>query len=209
VTAAGLAGLPWRATLAEAPARWLAPLLVLLVALGMLFTDTAREKAKAHFPPDTTVAQTFEHDPRFVLWNHTAARIAQRPWTGFGFGKSILENDLRGELHDPLLIHAHNILIGQWLQTGAIGVAAFTALLMAIGWRYLRFYRAQSDTLALLGLLGLTLLAGFLVKNLTDDFLVRSNAKEFWALNALILGWGTRQERAASGAPGVVSATRS
>jgi O-antigen ligase len=208
-TAAGLAGLRWRATLAQAPARWLAPLLVLLVALGMLFTDAAREKAKVYFPPDTTVAQTFEHDPRLVLWNHTVARIAERPWTGFGFGKSILENDLRGELHDPLLIHAHNIFIGQWLQTGAIGVAAFTALLMAIGWRYLRFYRAQSDTLALLGLLGLTLLAGFLVKNLTDDFLVRSNAKEFWALNALILGWGMRQERAASGAPGVGSATRS
>jgi O-antigen ligase len=208
-TAAGLAGFRWRATLAQAPARWLAPLLVLLVALGMLFTDAAREKAKAHFPPDTTVAQTFEHDPRLVLWNHTVARIAERPWTGFGFGKSILENDLRGELHDPLLIHAHNIFIAQWLQTGVVGVAAFTALLMAIGWRYLRFYRAQSDTLALLGLLGLTLLAGFVVKNLTDDFLVRSNAKEFWALNALILGWGTRQERAARGAMGVVSPANS
>jgi O-antigen ligase len=209
-TAAGLAGFRWRATLAQAPARWLAPLLVLLVALGMLFTDAAREKAKAHFPPETTVAQTFEHDPRLVLWNHTVARIAERPWIGYGFGKAILENDLRGKLHDPLLIHAHNIFIGQWLQTGLIGMGAFSALLMALGWRYLRFYRSRSDTLALLGLLGLTLLAGFLVKNLTDDFLVRSNAKEFWALNALILGWGLRQERAArGGATTVVSAAGS
>ncbi len=196
-SAAALAGFRWRTTLAQAPARWLAPTLVLLIALAVLFTDAAREKAKSYFPPDTTVAQTFEHDPRLILWNHTVARIAERPWTGFGFGKAILENDLRGELHDPLLGHAHNIFIGQWLQTGVVGVAAFAALLMAIGWRYLRFYRAQSDTLALLGVLGLTLLAGFLVKNLTDDFLVRSNAKEFWALNALILGRGMRHERAA------------
>jgi O-antigen ligase len=196
-TAAGLAGFRWRATLARAPARWLAPLLVLLVALGVLFADAAREKAKAYFPPDTTVAQTIEHDPRLVLWNRTAARIAERPWTGYGFGKAILEKELRGELHDPLLAHAHNVFVSQWLQTGAIGFGLFVALLLAIAWRYVRFYRAKSDTLAFLGVLGLTLVVGFLVKNLTDDFLTRSNAKEFWALNAILLGWGVRQERAA------------
>jgi O-antigen ligase len=202
-TAAGLAGFRWRATIAQAPARWLAPLLVLLVALGVLFADAAREKAKTYFPPDTTVAETIEHDPRLVLWNRTAARIAERPWTGFGFGKAILESELRGELHSPLLAHAHNVFVSQWLQTGAVGFAAFVALLAAIAWRYLRFYRADSDALAILGVLGLTLMAGFLVKNLTDDFLVRSNAKEFWALNAIILGWGTRLARAApAGAAG-------
>jgi O-antigen ligase len=196
-TAAGLAGFRWRTTLARAPARWAAPLLLLLVALGVLFTDAARQKAQTYFPPETTVAQTIEHDPRLVLWNRTAARIAERPWTGYGFGKAILEHELRWELRDPLLAHAHNVFVSQWLQTGAVGFVLFVALLAAIAWRYLRFYRAQSDVLAFLGLLGVALLVGFVVKNLTDDFLVRSNAKEFWALNAAILGWGIRVERAA------------
>jgi O-antigen ligase len=195
-TAAGLAGWRWRATLARAPARWLAPLVVLLVVLGFLFADAAREKAKVYFPPDTTIAQTIEHDPRIVLWNRTAARIAERPWTGFGFGKAILENELRGELQDPLLAHAHNVFVSLWLQTGAVGFGLFVALLAAVAARYVRFYRAGSDTLAVLGVLGLALLVGFLVKNLTDDFLTRSNAKEFWALNAIVLGWGARLERA-------------
>ena len=56
--------------------------------------------------------------------------------------------------------------------------------------------RARDDALALIGLIGLALLVGFLVKNLTDDFLVRSNAKEFWALCAMLLGYGVRLERA-------------
>ena len=43
---------------------------------------------------------------------------------------------------------------------------------------------------------GLAMLVGFLVKNLTDDFLIRSNAKEFWALCAMLLGYGARLERA-------------
>jgi len=35
-------------------------------------------------------------------------------------------------------------------------------------------------------------MTGFVVKNLTDDFLFRSNAKEFWAMIAILLGLGTR-----------------
>jgi O-antigen ligase len=196
-TAATLAAHRWRAALARAPGRWLAPLAVLLVVLGLLFADAAREKAMTHFPRDTTVAQSLEHDPRIALWNRTAARIAERPWTGYGFGSAILREELRGELGNPLLVHAHNLFVNQWLQTGAVGLALFVALLAAVAWRYLRFYRAPSDTLAFLGVLGLALLVGFIVKNLTDDFLTRSNAKEFWALNAAILGWGIRLERAA------------
>jgi O-antigen ligase len=195
-TAAVLAGLRWRAAVLRAPVRWLAPVAMLLVALAVLFADAAREKARVHFPPDTSVVETIERDPRLQLWNRTAALIAERPWTGYGFGKEVLRQELRNTLGDPTLSHAHNIFISQWLQTGAVGLALLVALLGAIGWRYVRFCRSTSDTLALLGVVGLSLLAGFIVKNLTDDFLIRSNGRLFWALNAAILGWGIRQERA-------------
>jgi O-antigen ligase len=195
-TAAVLAGLRWRAAFLRAPVRWLAPLAVLLVALAVLFADAAREKARVHFPPDTSVVETIERDPRLPLWNRTASLIAERPWTGYGFGKGMLRQELRGSLGDTTLSHAHNVFISQWLQTGAVGLALLVALLGAIGWRYVRFCRSASDSLALLGIVGLSLLAGFIVKNLTDDFLVRSNGRLFWALNAVILGWGIRQERA-------------
>ncbi len=195
-TAAALWVLRWRATIARAPLRLLAPLLVLFLVLALLFADAARERARADFPPDTSVAQTFAEDPRLALWDLTAARIRARPWTGYGFGKSILEDELRAVLHDPTLSHAHNVFVSQWLQIGALGLGAFIALLAALAWRFVGFFRARDDMLALIGLIGLAMLVGFVVKNLTDDFLFRSNAKEFWAFCALLLGYGVRRERA-------------
>jgi O-antigen ligase len=188
-----LAALRWRAVLSRAPLRWLAPLVALLVVIGLLFAQTARERARAHFPPQTSVAQTFAGDPRLQLWEETLERIQARPWTGYGFGKSILAQELKSDLHDPMLSHAHNVFMSQWLQSGAVGLGAFVALLGALLWRYAQFLRSRDDSLALLGLIGIGLLVGFLVKNLTDDFLFRSNGKEFWALNAAVLGLGMRR----------------
>jgi len=193
-TASSLAAMRWHLALRRAPVRWLAPLLALLVVLGLLFAQTARDKATAHFPPHTSVAETFARDPRLQLWDRTSDLIAQRPWAGYGFGKSILADELREDLHLPELSHAHNVFMSQWLQTGAIGLAAFVALLAALTARYVRFLRSPDDALAFLGVIGLALVAGFVVKNLTDDFLFRSNGKEFWALNAALLGFGVRRQ---------------
>ncbi len=197
----GLGALHWRTALTT-PARWLLPLmLVLVVTIGALFTDAAREKAEVFFPPDTPIARTLEEDPRLALWEHMVAHIRVRPWTGFGFGRAILASELRSELGDPLLWHAHNMFGSQWLQTGAIGLALFLAVLGGLVWRYVRFFRASEDALAIVGIIGLALLAGFVLKNLTDDFLFRANAKQFFAFNALLIGWGTRLERSGSRTP--------
>ena len=109
-------------------------------------------------------------------------RIRERPWLGFGFGKSILREELRGSLGNPLLAHAHNLFVSQWVQTGAIGVLTLLGLLAALAWRYGSFCavrRRHAGGSSASG--GLTLLAAFVVKNLTDDFLVRPTSKEFWA----------------------------
>jgi hypothetical protein len=65
-------------------------------------------------------------------------------------------------------------------------------MLSAIAVNFVRYVRSRDDALAFLGIVGLALLAGFVVKNLTDDFLFRSNAKELWALLAIVTGTGTR-----------------
>jgi len=100
-----------------------------------------------------------------------------------------------------MLAHAHNLFVSQWLQTGAIGVLAMCAMLIALGWRYVAFLRADDGTLAAVGLTGLAMLAMFLTKNLTDDFMIRPTSKEFWALSALLVGYGIRRERSAALAP--------
>jgi O-antigen ligase len=179
----------------RAPRRWTAILIALLIVVGVLFVDAAMRRAKSDHGEAATVAQAIADDPRFALWQHTFERIRERPWTGFGYGKSILRSELSGELGDPMLAHAHNLFVSQWLQTGAIGVATLVALLAALAWRYAVFMRASDGTLAAIGLAGLVVLVAFVVKNLTDDFMMRPTSKEFWAINALLIGYGIRRAR--------------
>ncbi len=201
LTVASMAAWRWRVRLRRAPWRWLAVLALLLAILAALFVDAVGHRARSDFAPNTSVSRTFTDDPRLTLWQHTFQRIGERPWLGYGYGKSILREELRAELGDPLLAHAHNLFVSQWLQTGAIGVATLVALLGTIAWQYLRFLRMDDATVATVGLVGLALLVSFLVKNLTDDFLVRPNSKEFWAFNAMLIGWGIRRARAIDATP--------
>jgi O-antigen ligase len=188
------AALRWPQTFTRTPLRWSVPLAVLLVVLALAFTDVLEERAE-RVAPTGGVAVSIERDPRLDLWEHVMQRIAVRPMTGYGFGRRILAGPLAAELHDPLLAHAHNVFVSQWLQTGLVGMLAFTAFIGALALRYLRFLRSRDDTLAFVGVAGLALIVGFVAKDLTDDFLFRSNAKELWAMTAMLLGYGVRRER--------------
>jgi len=191
-TAAIASAVRWPQTFMRSPWRWLAPVAALLVILGYAFADAAKERAESDFPPNTSVGATIKADPRFRLWNQLSDRIGDRPWQGYGFGRRIQAEEIAGELADLQLTHAHNLFASQWLQTGAVGLALFVAMLAAIATTFVRYVRARDDVVAFLGVVGLSLLAGFVVKNFTDDFLFRSNAKEFWAMLAMLVGLGTR-----------------
>ena len=188
------AALRWPQTFVRTPLRWLAPLAVLLIVLGLAFADVLEDRADLASHGD--VAISLERDPRLALWEHLAEHIEARPLTGYGFGRRILASQLVAETGNPLLAHAHNVFVSQWLQTGAVGMIAFAAFLAALGYRYVRFARSRDDTLAFVGVAGLALLAGFIAKDLTDDFLFRSNAKELWGMTAFLLGYGVRREHA-------------
>jgi O-antigen ligase len=194
VVSASLAARRWRGHVRAAPLRALAAVALLLLLLAWLFAGTMEERVRSDFPPRTTAWQTLANDPRLGLWRYVIGRIAERPWLGYGFGKSILGEQLRAALHDPLLSHAHNTFASQWLQTGAIGLAAFVLLLGVLVRRYVQLLRTREDGRALLGLAGLALITAFCVKGLTDDVMNRSSSKEFWALNAMLLGFGARSQ---------------
>ena len=191
---ASIAGaLRWPQTFTRTPVRWIAPLAVLLLVLSLALADVLEERAAQVAAGGVTAS--IESDPRIALWEHVVDRIAEHPWLGYGFGRRIIAAELTAELGDPLLAHAHNLFASQWLQTGIVGMLFFTAFLAALALRYLRFARSRDDTLALVGVAGLSLLVGFVVRNITDDFLFRSNAQELWAMTAFLLGYGMRRER--------------
>jgi O-antigen ligase len=182
----------WPRTFLRTPWRWLAPLAALLVVLAFAFADAAKERAESVFPPHTSVEATIKADPRIRLWNQLSERIGDRVWQGYGFGRRIQAEEIANDMADLQLTHAHNLFVSQWLQTGAVGLTLFAAMLGAIAATFIRYVRARDDVLAFLGIVGLSVLTGFVVKNITDDFLFRSNAKEFWALIAILVGLGTR-----------------
>lgn len=185
----------WPTALLRTWSRWVLPLAAVVFVLALAFFNTVVERTENDYPASTSVTEALAEDPRLALWSSTFEKIRAHPWQGYGFGRKILAAELTRELHDPLLAHAHNVFVSQWLQVGAVGLAAFVSLLAGIAWRMVTFLRSRDGALALVGLIGLSLLAGMVVKNLTDDFMFDSNGRAFWCLMAVLLGYGSWKER--------------
>lgn len=169
------------------------------VALGVLmalaFVEAASRKADSHLPAPMTIERSVSGDPRLAIWPLAREKIGERPWLGHGFGKEILGGQFAAKLGDPTLTHAHNVFLSVLMQTGVVGIALFLALLAATAWRFVSYARSGDEALARAGIAGLAIVAGVLVKNVTDDFFVRSNLRFLWGVVALFVAFGERRLR--------------
>jgi O-antigen ligase len=192
----------WPGRAAQRMGKLAAIALVVTAFLAAGFVWTLYERVPKQSTETEGVASTLRNDPRIDLWSRSLESIAERPWIGHGFGKGITGEVMVRDLGNPLLWHPHNVFLSQWQQTGFIGMAALTGLFVALAIRFARFTRSRDDAVALAGAIGLAVLAGFLLKNLTDDFMVRSAAKEFWAYIAMLLGYGAYRQQHSRGMGG-------
>ena len=174
--------------LAAAAVAALAAFALVFVAVQAELKDTKGARA----------ARAPKVDTRMALWPEVAAHIAERPLAGHGFGRGLLRAELQETLHDVdrNLWHAHNILLDAALQTGLIGLGLFLLLIGAIVRAAWRFVRSADDGVAACGMVLIALVAGMLVRNMTDTLLARQNALLFWGLVAVLLAWGSRPWRA-------------
>jgi O-antigen ligase len=180
---------------AVAHARALLAAVMLVTMFGALFIDAMRDRAHNGHPARTTVEDTLLRDQRLAIWRHATEHVGERPWMGYGYGRLILRDALRADTGNRLLTHAHNMFLSQAVQTGLVGTALLLALLGALAARYAAMLRPGDETLRRIGALGLAVLAAFVVKNLTDDFYFRANAKLLFAVNAMLLGAAVLRER--------------
>jgi len=145
------------------------------------------DRSALHF---AGAADSLERDVRPRIWSVAWDKFSQAPVLGHGFGREILAADFIPQtpnvMNHPQIRHGHNVFVDMGLELGLVGLAAFVALLALLAREY-RGYLRRAE-LAPLGTVGLAVLAGFLVKSLTDDFLYRHNGLVFWALNAMLLG---------------------
>jgi O-antigen ligase len=172
---------------------------VLAGGLFVIAVATASVAMTAHvqIKREAGGAPAMTQDPRLALWKEVAERIEQRPWTGYGFGRGILRVDLRDELKEAQLWHAHNLFLDTALQLGAPGVLLLLALLAATlreGWR---LARDPSPEAAACGIAVVAVLAGMVVRNMTDALLVRQNALLYWGVTAVLLAWGVKSRAVA------------
>jgi O-antigen ligase len=167
----------------------LATTAVALAAAAMtLYVQTEREALGA---------RSMEEDPRLVLWREVSGKIEQRPLTGYGFGRGMLAVELVDELKLPQLWHAHNLFLDTALQLGAPGVLLLLLLFAATlreGWRRAR---DPSPEAIACGIAIVAMMAGMLVRNMTDVLLVRQNALVYWGALGVLLAWGAKSRAVA------------
>jgi O-antigen ligase len=143
-------------------------------------------------------ANALHQDSRLALWPKVVEYIEARPLTGYGFGRGVLGARLQEDLGevDHHLWHAHNIFLEVLLQLGVPGAALLLVLLGAIAREGWRAARDLDQAGAACGIALLAIVAGMLVRNMTDTLLVRQNALLFWGVTGLLLGTTLRTQMA-------------
>lgn len=162
-----------------------------MVAFAALFALSLEKRTAKLQGTEWAQEANLARDPRFAIWGYAAKRIEEAPWVGHGYGRGILRHDFRtgvvpGE-DNPLYTHAHNTALNAVLQGGVVGLALFAWMVVAIVREMAAGLRADAPR-RLAATLGLVLVAGFAIRNLTDDFLVRHNALLAWSLAGAVLG---------------------
>src|SRR6266850_377282 len=163
-----------------------AGLAILVVATGALMTSRIQAEREA------TGAATFAKDPRLTLWPEVLEHIKARPLTGYGFGRGLLRQSLSDELKHPLQWHAHNLFLDTMLQVGIPGLLLLLLLLGATlqeGWR---MARAPDDLSVACGLAVIGIVAGMMIRNMTDTLWVRQNALLYWGVLGILFALARR-----------------
>jgi len=181
-------------TLWRARARGIAAAITVVVVAGcgVIMLNIQAERTA------TMGAKSFEEDPRLTLWPRIAEHVQERPVTGYGFGRGLLRDSLQQELRsfDQHLWHAHNIFLEALVQLGVPGVFLLALLLGAVlraGWR---LAQSTDKAAAACGIALMAVVAGTLVRNMTDSLFVRQNALLFWGVVGVLLALGARSRAA-------------
>jgi O-antigen ligase len=121
-------------------------------------------------------------------------KVMERPVLGHGYGREIVRGDFRSALaaagRAAAYFHGHNVFLDTVIQLGAIGIAVFLAFLAALAMGFAQARHVENGLP--LAITGLAMLAGYLVKDMTDDFFFRPNSLVFWAIAGMLLGLAAR-----------------
>ena len=142
-----------------------------------------------------TNATPIAEDARVVQWRAVLVRIAQNPVIGSGIGREVMRKAHRDLIPDSSFWHAHNVFLNYGLEMGLPGILALGWVFFSLLREYWRFYNSTDEKLKLLGIAGLMLILGVVLRNQVNDMFIRDAAILFWAVNGALLGYGHRRSR--------------
>jgi ADP-heptose:LPS heptosyltransferase/O-antigen ligase len=166
--------------------RRLAALALALALVGLVFFQQYQTRVEINRQVGVDQAR-IDADPRWQVWRFATARIAERPWSGGGFGLRAFQLQYPDFAPDTMLWHAHNMVLNKGVQMGVPGMAAFLLLFLSVPWALAGGLRRRSPTQAV-ALAAIAMCAGVFAKNMTDDFFVREGGYLFWLLAGAALG---------------------
>lgn len=156
------------------------------VVTGVVATMLLAQMKRIELGADMALA----NDPRFAIWASIIDAIGERPLMGSGFGRGIERHLLIEELKNPQLWHAHNLPLETAVQMGIPGLALLLFLLGATVYEGWKLARGPDAVAAACGAAIIAIVAGMLVRNLTDVLWVRQNALLYWGVVGALLAWG-------------------
>jgi O-antigen ligase len=167
---------------------------VSVAAALAFFASVAQHRAQVEHG-GLPVRATIERDPRWEIWTYSLELIRERPLTGVGYGLFAAEDRYRERFSEGTALantHAHNPFLNAAVQMGVGGVAALLFLLFSLFRELRTLYRSDEAQVRLIGVAGLALLTGVLIKSQTDDLWGRHNGYLYWALTGMMLGHAHR-----------------
>ena len=180
--------LAWPRATRRQRAGWALAAGVAFAGAAALFVAAQHERADMLRRAGAPMTPDPATDPRLHIWPQAFERREERPLAGRGFGRPALAmpQGTHDGIQDPRYWHAHNVFRDVALQLGAVGLALFVAGLGVLATRLARRGLPGSPAQRALAILGLALLAGFVAKNFTDDFVVRHVALLCAALSGIL-----------------------
>lgn len=170
--------------------------IVLLVVLATsLFATTIMNRAASDATHSEILVRTATEDPRLQIWRFAWAQIREQPLMGAGFGRAAVRETMEKHFDNDGYEHAHNIVLNYALQMGVLGITVLVIVFAALAREYWSLYVSGNSEACLIGILGLAMITGVLVKNMTDDFFYRQHALLFWSIAGMSLGYAKRQLR--------------
>lgn len=152
-----------------------------------LFMSVAQTRAEK---TDTSVASSLTGDPRLGIWQFSINLVRERPLTGAGFGRFAAVEEYRRQFpNDPTNAHAHNPFLNYAVQMGIGGVVVLALLLWALAAKFWKLSKADDLQARWIGISGVAMVVGVVVKTQTDDIWGRQHGYLFWALTGMMLGY--------------------